>query len=167
MEFTFGGSPVTLYGDTLKVGDVFPDFTLTDSSLKDVNSEDLTGPKVFLTFPSVDTSPCTLELLTFNDRLEDLKQLKVYGVSMDLPFAQERFVKANAGDNIIMLSDHKYRMFGEKTGTYMEELAILARFAFVVDKDNVITYIESVPEAGDELNYDHVLTEAEKVFQMG
>ncbi|HSP47391.1 MAG TPA: redoxin domain-containing protein, partial [Clostridiaceae bacterium] len=113
MEYTFGGSPVTLYGDTLKVGDVFPEFTLTDSSLKDVNSEDLSGPRVFLTFPSVDTSPCTLELLTFNDWLEDLKHLKVYGVSMDLPFAMERCVKANAGDNIIMLSDLKYRMFGE------------------------------------------------------
>jgi thiol peroxidase len=164
MKITFGGNEVTLYGDTLKVGDSFPDFTLTDTKLADVTNDDIKGAKVVLTFPSVDTAPCSLELLTFNDRLEDFKSYKVFGVSMDLPFAIERFVKVNAGDNINMLSDHKYRIFGEKTGTYIEELALLARAAFVVDKNEKITYIEFVSEVGDEVDYDRVLVEAAKVF---
>jgi len=63
-----------------------------------------------------------------------------------------------------MLSDHKYRIFGEKTGTYIEELALLARAAFVVDKDEKITYIEFVAEVGDEVDYDKVLVEAAKIF---
>lgn len=163
MNITFGGNEVHLYGKQLEVGDTFPDFTATDTDLKDVDSKDLKGPKVFLAFPSVDTSVCSLELLTFNDRLEDKKDLSVYGVSLDLPFAQKRWVDLNAGDYIKMLSDHKYGEFGKVTGTFVEELAILARASFVVDQDNKITYVEYLSEIGNEPNYDKILEEANKV----
>ncbi len=163
MNITFGGNEVHLYGKQLKVGDQFPEFTVTNTELNDVESIDLKGPKVFLAFPSVDTSVCSLELLTFNDRLEDKKDLNVYGISLDLPFAQKRWVELNAGDYIKMYSDHKYGTFGKVTGTYVEELAILARASFVVDKDNVITYAEYLPEIGHEPDYDKILEEANKL----
>ncbi len=163
MNITFGGNEVHLYGKQLEVSDTFPDFTATDTELRDVESKDLKGPKVFLAFPSVDTSVCSLELLTFNDRLEDKRDLNVYGISLDLPFAQKRWVELNAGDFITMLSDHKYREFGKVTGTFVEELAILARASFVVDKDNKITYVEYLSEIGNEPNYDKILEEANKV----
>ena len=111
----------------------------------------------------MDTSVCSLELLTFNDRLEDKKDLNVYGISLDLTFAQKRWVELNAGDYIKMYSDHKYGTFGKVTGTYVEELAILARASFVVDKDNVITYAEYLPEIGHEPDYDKILEEANKL----
>ena len=66
-------------------------------------------------------------------------------------------------DFITMLSDHKYREFGKVTGTFVEELAILARASFVVDKDNKITYVEYLSEIGNEPNYDKILEEANKV----
>lgn len=163
MNVTFGGTKVHLYGKQLKVGDLFPEFTVTDSNLKDVESNDLKGSKVFLAFPSVDTSPCSLELLTFNDKLEEQKGIQVYGISLDLPFAQKRWVELNAGDFITMLSDHKYGKFGKVTGTYVEELALLARASFVVDEDNQITYVEYVPEIGDQPDYDKILEEARKI----
>ncbi len=163
MNVTFGGTEVHLYGKQLKVGDLFPEFTVTNAELNDVESKDLRGPKVFLVFPSVDTSPCSLELLTFNDKLEEISNLQVYGISLDLPFAQKRWVELNAGDNIKMFSDHKYGTFGKVTGTYVEELALLARASFVIDKDNIITYVEYVPEIGDQPDFDKILEEAEKV----
>lgn len=163
MNVTFGGTEVHLYGKQLKVGDDFPKFTVTDTELKDVDSKDLKGAKVFLAFPSVDTSPCSLELLTFNDRLEEEKGLTFYGISLDLPFAQKRWVDLNAGDYITMLSDHKYGEFGKVTGTFVEELAILARASFVVDQENKITYVEYLSEIGDQPNYDKILEEAKKV----
>jgi len=164
MKVTFGGNEVHLFGKQLAEGDVFPEFDVTDTHLKDVASTELSIPKVILVFPSVDTSVCSLELLTFNDQLEALPDFKVYGISMDLPFAQGRWVKENAGDYITMLSDHKFRTFGEVTGTYVEELGILTRAAFVVDKDGRITYAEYLPEIGREPNYDRILEEAKKVF---
>lgn len=154
MKVTFAGKRVHLFGEQLKVGDKLEDFTLTDSKLNDVDSSDLKGKKVFLTLPSVDTSVCSLELLTFNDKLAEKSTIDFYGVSLDLPFAQQRWVKQNAGDYITMLSDHKFRVFGEVTGTYIEELAILARAVFVVDESNTVIYVEYVPEVSDEPDYD-------------
>lgn len=165
MKVTFGGNEVHLFGTQLKEGDILPDFTLTDISLNDVESKVLYGPKVILTFPSVDTSVCSLELLTFNDQLENFPEYKVLGISMDLPFALKRWVKENAGDYITMLSDHKFRVFGEVTGTYVEELGILTRAAFVVDENNKITYAEYLPEIGHEPNYERIMEEARKVFK--
>lgn len=165
MKVTFGGNEVHLFGTQLKEGDILPDFTLTDISLNDVESKVLYGPKVILTFPSVDTSVCSLELLTFNDQLENFPKYKVLGVSMDLPFALKRWVKENAGDYITMLSDHKFRVFGEVTGTYVEELGILTRAAFVVDENNKITYAEYLPEIGHEPNYERIMEEARKIFK--
>lgn len=164
MKFTFGGNEVHLYGTQLKIGDTLPDFTLTDTAFNDVESTELKGPKVILSFPSVDTSICSLELLTFNDQLESFPDMKVYGISMDLPFTQARWVKENAGDYISMMSDHKFRIFGEVTGTYVEELAILTRAVFVIDRDEKITYVEYLPEIGTEPDYARAMEEARKVF---
>ena len=38
MHVTFGGNEVHLFGTQLKVGDTFPEFTLTDNKLNDVES---------------------------------------------------------------------------------------------------------------------------------
>lgn len=154
MNITFAGQSVHLLGDQLKVGDKLNEFTLTDAKLQDIESSTLKGNKVFLTFPSVDTTVCSLELLVLNDKLADMDTINFYGVSMDLPFTQERWVKQNAGDHIQMLSDHKFRTFGEITGTYIEELAVLARAIFVLNSSNEVIYVQYVPEVSDEPDYD-------------
>ncbi len=162
MKLTFGGREITTKGNELKAGSKFPEFVLTDLELNDVTDKEIRLPAVILTFPSVDTSTCSLELLTFNDRLENYKDFSVYGVSKDLPFAMARWVKANAGDYITMLSDHKTGDFGIATGTYINGLSLLARAAFVLDKDGNVTYSEYVPEVGNEPDYDRILEEAQK-----
>ncbi|NLB21860.1 MAG: redoxin domain-containing protein, partial [Clostridium sp.] len=68
MKITFGGKEVTLIGSELKVGDALPEFNLTTMELGNFSSKDVKLPAILLTIPSVDTSVCSLELLTFNDR---------------------------------------------------------------------------------------------------
>lgn len=163
MKITFGGKEVTLIGTALKVGDPLPEFNLTNMDLSNFSSKDMKLPAIVLTFPSVDTGPCSLELLTFNDRLENLNY-NVYGISADLPFALDRWVKTNAGDYITMVSDYKHHDFGEASGTLINEFRILARAVFLFDENGICQYTEYVPEVGDEPNYDQVLTEAKKYF---
>lgn len=163
MKITFGGKEVSLIGTKLAVGDTLPEFNLTTIELGNFSSKDMKLPAIVLTLPSVDTSVCSLELLTFNDRLENL-DYNVYGISVDLPFALERWIKSNAGDYITMLSDYKHREFGENTGTLINEFKILARSAFIFDKDGVCRYVEFVPEVGEEPNYDKIMEEAKKYF---
>lgn len=162
MILKFGGNDITTSGEEIKAGMKFPEFALTDNELKPFTDKDLKLPAVILTFPSVDTSTCSLELLTFNDRLENYKEFTVYGVSVDLPFAQARWIKANAGDYIKTLSDYQSGNFGLSTGTLLDGLRLLARAAFVLDKNGVVTYAEYVPEIADEPNYDRIIEEAVK-----
>jgi thiol peroxidase len=165
MNITFKGNEVHLYGQPLKAGDLFPDFMLTDLQFNDVESATLAGPKVILTLPSADASTSTLELLTLTDRLESHPELTVHAVSLDLPFTLRKWNRDNAGDYITLYSDSKFRTFGEITGTYVEELGILAPAVFVVDRENRITYVEYVPEISHEPNYDRLLEEAAKTVK--
>ena len=64
-----------------------------------------------------------------------------------------------------MLSDHKDRMFGEAFGVQMKEMGLLARAIYLVDKNGVIRYIQTVPEVASEPDYDAVLAAARELIE--
>lgn len=162
MKVKFQGNEVTLEGKELKEGDIFPDFSVSDNSLKSVSLKDTKGVRVFLTVPSLDTPVCDLEIKTFNKRASEISGVTVYTVSMDLPFAQIRWCGAEGVENVVTVSDYKDRNFGQNTGTYVKELGLLARTAFVVDSSNKITYVNYLSEITDYPNYDEILNAAKK-----
>jgi thiol peroxidase len=81
----------------------------------------------------------------------------VLNISMDLPFAIERFCASGEVPNIKVLSDHREASFGKNWGVLVKDLRVLARSVFVVDKDDVIRYMEIVPEIGEHPDYDKAL----------
>ena len=91
MNITFNGDPITLVGEKIKVGDNAPDFLVVDNNLKNVTLSDTSGKRIFITVPSIDTSVCDMEVRKFNEEATKLKDVTVYVVSMDLPFAQVRW----------------------------------------------------------------------------
>ena len=153
---TFKGTPLTLQGPPLRVGDPMPGFILTDTSLAEVRNTDLTGIRVFLTVPSLDTGVCDQEVRRFNEKAAELPGVTIVAVSLDLPFAQARWCGAGGIEAVRTLSDYKDRRFGLATGTYIEELALLARAVFVVDESNTVVYAEGVPEVSDHPDYEAV-----------
>jgi thiol peroxidase len=74
-------------------------------------------------------------------------------VSLDLPFAMNRFCGAEHISNMRALSDYQDRSFGKNWGMLIEELKILARGVFVLDKDGKVIYAEQVKEVAQEPNY--------------
>lgn len=156
MNITFKGKPLTLKGAALHTGDTMPEFTLTDNALNLVHSRELTGIRVFLTVPSLDTGVCDLEVKTFHQKASELPGVSLYAVSLDLPFAQTRWCVAAGVDKVKTLSDYRDRSFGQATGTLIEELALLTRAVFVVDQKNQIVYAEYVPEVTEHPNYEAV-----------
>ena len=156
---TLQGNPMTLVGPELKAGDTAPDFSVVDSSLKPVHLKD-TGKKtrIFSVVPSLDTPVCDAQTRRFNEEAGKLKDVDIYTVSMDLPFAQTRFCNSFALDHVKMLSDHKDGSFGEAYGTLIKELRILSRAIFVVGPDNKVKYVEYVPEVGNFPNYEAALS---------
>jgi len=156
----FAGTPMNLKGQEVKVGEVFRNFTVTTNDLKDFTLNDTKGVRIFLTVPSLDTGVCDLEVRSFNEKVQTLDNVTCYTISLDLPFAQARWC-GNAGvDKVITLSDYKTRNFGEVTGTFVEELALLARCSFVVDSEGKVVFVEYLEEITTEPSYDKIIEAA-------
>lgn len=162
MKLKFQGKPVRVSGNTLKTGDTVPDFAVINNAMNTISLKDTKGVRIFLTVPSIDTPVCDLETRTFNEKTSEIPGVTVYTISMDLPFAQNRWCAANGIKNVITASDFKDRLFGKNFGTYMDDLGLLARAAFVVDSTNRIIYVEYVPEVTNQPNFDAILAAAKK-----
>ena len=167
---TFKGSPMTLVGKELKVGDPAPDFQLQAADdLSTVTWNDLSegGTKAVLMIlvPSIDTSVCSLETNKFDKQVGSLpsEKIRVVTVSADTPFAQKRWAGEEHVDNIRLLSDHKERAFADAYGVRIKELGLLARAIYLVDKTGIVRYIQTVPEVASEPDYEAVLKAAREV----
>ena len=158
-KVTFKGSPVTLVGKPAAPGDKAPDFTVIDHTLTPRTLADHSGKvKVIAVYPSIDTGVCAAQNRKFNQLATQMSEnVVVLSVSCDLPFAQSRFCAAEGLDNVVTLSDHRETDFGLKYGFLIEELRLLARGTVIIDKDDVIRYVEFVPEIATEPVYDKAL----------
>lgn len=161
---TFKGMPLELVGPELKVGDKAPDFRAVDKSLQEVTLASTgKGVRVFSVVPSLDTPVCDAQTKRFNDEAAKLPQVSFYTISMDLPFAQNRWCASFGADHVKMISDHKYASFGENYGTLIKDWRIECRAIFVLDGNDVLQYVEYVPEVAEHPNYDAVLAKVKEL----
>lgn len=158
VKFAFGPLNVTLAGEEIKVGDKAPDFVVMNNDLQPVKLSDFAGKKrIISVFPSIDTPVCATQNRSFNKMVGELDNTVVLSISNDLPFAQKRFCGAEGIDKVITLSDYKDLDFGAKYGFLIEEMRLLARGVVVIDEQDQVKYVEYVPEAGSEPNYEKAL----------
>jgi thioredoxin-dependent peroxiredoxin len=155
---TFKGNPMTLVGEEVKVGRPAPEFTLhrfADGAMQKITLSDLKGkPTIISVVPSLDTPVCQKQTRTFNQELGALgDKINALTVSLDLPFAQNRFCGAEGITNLKSASDYQDRSFGRTWGMLIDELKILARGTFVLDRDGKVVYAETVKEVAQEPNY--------------
>ncbi len=146
----------------ITVGSYAPDFTLktkTADGPKDVTlSQNFAkNQTVLLFFPAVFTGTCTKELCDQSAGLDEYAKLgaTVYGISVDSPYAQEAWAKAN-NITVTLLSDMN------KTVTRAYEVAISnlagiyeasGRAAFVIGQDGLVKYAEQTPTLKDLPNF--------------
>jgi thiol peroxidase len=159
---TIFGNPLTLLGDAVTVGQKAPAFTALDNDLNPKGLADYAGKVLLIAaVPSLDTPVCDTETRRFNTEAAKLgADVHVLTISMDLPFAQKRWCAAAGIDQVTTLSDHRDASFGTAWGVLIKELRLLARSVFVVGKDGLVKYIEMVPEATKEPDYDAALAAA-------
>ena len=139
----------------LAPGTVAPDFTLKTKTEEGFDAIALSAHRnkdvvVLLFFPAAFTSVCTQEMCDATNGVHDLQDAVVYGISADLPHAQEAWAKANA-ITVKILSDHDLSvtkaydvLFPDFAG-----FAVAARAAYVIDRRGVVTYAEQTPTLGD------------------
>ena len=165
MNITFAKNPVNLLGQEVKVGDEAPLFTATKNDMSNYLLSDDIGKVIIISIvPSIDTGVCSLQTKKFNKEASELADdIKLITISLDLPFAQERFCGANGIDNHELVSDYKEREFGNKYGYLIDELKLLARGVIIIDKEGKIAYKEIVSEVTNEVDFDRALEEAKKL----
>lgn len=165
------GEQLTVIGSKLKPGEMAPDFELdyfdaVDEEMRTVRLSDSTGSvRLLSVINSLDTPVCHVETHRFEESRSDLPpDVRVYTISMDLPFAQARWHQA---ENVShqSLSSHRSEQFGRDYGVLLKEWRLLQRAVFTVDRDDRVVHAEYVADQMTEPDYAAALEAARKAAQ--
>jgi len=147
----------------IPIGSQAPDFTLkskTADGVVDVKLSNNLGKTntVLLFFPLAFTGVCTTEMCDVSNGLNSFTGADVIAISVDSPFAQEAWAKAN-NIKVTLASDLNKAV----TKAYDVVFPMLAgvgdtsaRAAFVIDKAGVVQYSEQTPTPKDLPNFEAI-----------
>jgi thiol peroxidase len=161
---TLKGKQLRLSGPEVKVGQKAPNFKLVAIDFTNVELSQSKGKvRLLSVVHSLDTNVCDLQTQRFEEEAAEFKDVVIYAISMDLPFAQARYCSANNIKNLQTLSDHREASFGQAYGVLIEELRLLSRAIFIIDRNDIVRYVEYVPEVAQHPDYDRAIEALKKV----
>lgn len=161
VKVDYNGETVKVKGNFPTVGKMAPKARVTqpDFSIKTLGGK--TGRvQVIATVPSIDTPICSAQSKRFDDEIKKYPEVDMTVVSMDLPYADDRFCKGQGIKNISIASDFAYGEIGEKYGVAVtdgELKGLLIRAIFIVGKNGRIVYQDIVSDISKEPAYDKVM----------
>ena len=153
----------------LAVGTKAPDFKLFNTEKKEVSLSDFAGKTLIIQFfPAAFTGVCTAQMCSSRDELSFYNNFNasVVGVSVDMAFSLAVFKEKN-GINFDLLSDFNkemikaYDMVHENFALGMKNVA--KRGVVVIDKDGIVSYTETTPTPGDQVNFSALKEAVEKL----
>lgn len=154
MEIKVNGEALEVRGKQIEVGDLAPNATLTDSTGKKVQLQELLTDKVTIlsVVPNILTRTCELQTKRLSDETEALS-IQFITVSRNTP---QEFNTWNTENelNVYTLSDEKGE-FGRAYGLEitLDEAELLARTVLVINQQGIIQYCEIVEELTEEPTY--------------
>jgi len=157
----FKGNPLPLTGMSIQVGDTLRSVNLAKGDLSLIDVTD-TGRSIRLinVVPSIDTTVCEQQTHYLSEKNQGLdQQVDLITISVDTPFAQDRFANGAGITNVKFFSDFRGGAFGKAHGLLLEGPHVLARAVLVVDRQNVIQYLQVTPDLGH-------MPDMEKAFQV-
>ena len=164
------GEQLTVIGSKLKIGDMAPAFTLDhfdpeSGALGSVSLSDTSGKVRLLNIVnSLDTPVCNIETKRWEENQRTMPpEVVLYTVSMDLPFAQARWMSAE-GAHHKALSSHRDEAFGKDYGVLIKEWRLLQRAVIVIDGTGKIAYAEYVPDQMKEPDYNSTIAAVHKAL---
>ena len=158
------GKPHILVGPEIKIGQKAPDFKLLDIEFNEVLLSQSRGKiRLLSVVHSLDTSVCDLQTQWFEQEASQFSDIVIYTISMDLPFAQARYCGAHNIEKLKTLSDHREASFGKAYGVLIKDSRLLSRSIFIIDRNDVVRYVEYVPEVSQPPDYDKAIQALKKV----
>jgi thioredoxin-dependent peroxiredoxin len=166
----FRGQDEPVVGMQVTVGDRAPDFLAVAKDWSEVHPLAMTrgGVRILTAVPSLETTTCDRETKRFNAEAASLDQeITIFVISMDLPYAQDRWCGSAGVDRVVTVSDHAYAEFGVKYGCLIRAKRLLRRAVFVIGRDDSVRYVAYMPRLGDEPDYEAVLGVARAALAPG
>ena len=164
----FKGSPLSLSGNGIKVGDPLRSVKLAQPDLLLVNLADTAGKgkvRIISVVPSLDTKVCEQQTHYLSEKNKGLdKMVELITVSIDTPFAQKRFAEEAKITNVTFLSDFRNADFGKTYGLFLKDPHILARAVMVVDAQNIVRHLQITPELAQLPDMDEAFQVARKLI---
>jgi glutaredoxin-dependent peroxiredoxin len=137
----------------ISIGQVAPDFTLSDSENNPVTLSGLKGKNVLLLFyPKAFTRVCTKELCDVRDNIARYQSVNasVFGISVDPVNALAQY-KEEYHYNFQLLSDIDKEVSLAYDSIYYDQTlnipSVSKRSAFVIDKDGIVRHAEVLEDA--------------------
>jgi thioredoxin-dependent peroxiredoxin len=157
---------LTVVGRRLAVGDEAPAFHLAcldleTEQMREVSLADSAGEvRLLNVVNSLDTPVCHVETRRWEQLRANLPpDVRVYTISMDLPFGQARWRRAEGVEHDA-LSAHASDEFGREYGVLLKEWRLLQRAVFVIDAEGIVVHAEYVADQMTEPDYDAALRAA-------
>ncbi|MBM4125249.1 MAG: thiol peroxidase [Nitrospira sp.] len=164
---TLKGNALPLAGPGIAVGESLRNVTVAKGDLSLLNIADTKGKvRIISIVPSLDTAVCEQQTHYLSEKNQGLDQsVELITVSVDTPFAQGRFAKKAKIDNITFLSDFRGGLFGMAHGLLVKDPHLLARAVMVVDKNNVVRYLQVTPELAQMPDLDAAFKAANELAE--
>ncbi|MCA9451928.1 MAG: redoxin family protein, partial [Nitrospira sp.] len=114
----FRGTPLPLSGIEVKAGETLRAVPLAKGDLSLVDIQESQGKvRIINIVPSLDTKVCEQQTHYLSEKNQGLdQQVQLITISVDTPFAQERFAKEAGITNVEFLSDFRGGEFGSSHG---------------------------------------------------
>lgn len=165
----FHGAPIETVGELPQVGSLAPDFTGVKVDMSDASLKEFRGKTLILNiFPSVETPTCAKSVRRFNAEENKLQNTLVLCISMDLPTAIDRFLKAEQLENVLSLSMFRNPEFGLNYGLSIASgplRGIFSRVIIIIDQEGKVVYTEQVSDLNLEPDYETALAESKKLTE--
>ena len=144
----FKGSPLSLTGNGISQGEALRSAHVSRSDLSVTTLTESTGTvRIISVVPSLDTKVCEQQTHYLSEKNNGLDaQVELYTISVDTPFAQARFAREADIQNVTFLSDYREAAFGKMHGLLLEGPHLLSRAILVVDRQNIVRYIQVNPD---------------------
>lgn len=141
------------------IGDLAPDFTLSNQNGEPITLSDYRGKKnvVIVFYPMSFTGICTGELCEIRDNIAVFQDsnVELLAISIDSKYVQKKFAEEEGYKFNVLADFWPHGAVAREYGVFLEETGFANRATFVINKEGVLTakFVTAPGQARDFADY--------------
>ncbi|EGV00082.1 thiol peroxidase [Mycoplasmopsis columbina SF7] len=118
---------------------------------------------VLAVFPSSNTSVCDMQILELSKISETYPNFDYITFSVDLPSALADYKNLHPTGKVELYSDYYNHYVAKQLGLLIEEIHLMGRAMFILDKENKIIYKQINSQVKEQVDFASLKNELEKL----